>query len=79
MNVPDERTLHQVHVLMPTKHSTNLTLLSLHTAAPSFEYYVQLRCQCKVKRKIVGDKKSAIVRLDKRYSVSAEEVKLKEV
>ena len=26
--------------------------LSLHTAAPSFEYYMQLRCQCKVKRKI---------------------------
>ena len=45
-----------------------------------FEYYVQLRCQCGFKRKIVGDKKkSAIVRLDKRYSVSAEEVKLKEV
>ena len=40
---------------------------------------MQLRCQCKVKRKIVGDKKSPIVRLDKRYSVSAEEVKLKEV
>ena len=31
--------------------------LSLHTAAPSFEYYVQLRHQCEVKRKIVGDKK----------------------
>ena len=31
--------------------------LSFHTAAPSFEYYVQLRCQCKNKRKIVGDKK----------------------
>ena len=31
--------------------------LSFHTAAPSFEYYVQLRCQCKNKRKFVGDKK----------------------
>ena len=31
--------------------------LSFHTAAPSFEYYVQLPCQCKNKRKIVGDKK----------------------
>ena len=40
---------------------------------------MQLRCQCEVKGKIVGDEKSAIVRLDKRYSVSAEEVKLKEV
>ena len=40
---------------------------------------MQLSCQCKVKRKIVGDKNSVIVRLDKRYSISAEEVKLKEV
>ena len=26
-------------------------------AAPSFYYYVQLRCQCKGKIKIIGDKK----------------------
>ena len=31
--------------------------LSLHTAAPSFEYYVQLRCQCKIKGYFIGDKK----------------------
>ena len=32
--------------------------LYLYTAAPSFEYYyVQLHCQCKGKRKIIGDKK----------------------
>ena len=47
--------------------------LSFHTAAPSCEYYVQSRSQCKNKSKIAEDIKSAIVRYDKkRIDVSAE-------
>ena len=44
-----------VNLTIMTKKVTSY--LSLHTAAPSLEYYVQLRCQCKIKGKIIGDKK----------------------
>ena len=45
--------------------------LPTYTAAPSFGYFVQLHCQCKGKRKTVGDNR----RHDKRHSISAEKVK----
>ena len=43
--------------------------LSTYTAAPSCEYYVQLRVSARIKNEIVGGIKSVKMRHDKRMKV----------
>ena len=65
---PDQRSsLIWVCTICPELSVRKLRIItaSFHTAAPSCEYYVQLRSQCKNKSKIAEDIKSAIVRYDK--------------